>query len=193
EAQQLFDRALRKCAEVLNTVPNDTWALCNEGLTLLCIGEKHLENNDDVGALKTFADGRAAFERLLTLTPSDDEALAGLGALYFYEGEAIRKTDRTQAITKYRQSSEAFDEALANGSEDAETEADKARTLQRLGEIYLETDRRKDALRSLNDALKAYDHSLKIAPRHLRAREARRRLKALLAGLRTSSPRNQGG
>ena len=183
DAKQSYERALMACSEVLRQAPTDTWALCNEGLTFLRLGEMHSEKEEDAEALRKFRDGRNAFERLLEQTPNDDEGLASMGRLLFNEGEVLRKTARPDAVTKYRQSSASFDKALAHCAEDAEAERDKARTLQRLGELYLDMKKPEEALKVLLDALKAYDHYLKIAPRQKAAREARRRLKALLKGL----------
>ncbi len=189
EAQQSYDRALTTCSEVLKQVPTDTWALCNEGLTLLRLGEMHSEKQEDAEALRSFREGRNAFERLLAQTPNDDEGLASMGRLLFNEAEVLRKTARLDAIAKYRQSSASFDRALADCPEDAQAEKDKARTLQRLGELYLDLKEPEEALKVLNDALKAYDHYLKIAPRHKAVREQRSRLKALLGGFAAAPDR----
>jgi len=182
EALGRFDVALNGSAEVLKSIPTDAWALYNEGLSFLNCGQLRLKMGDTVAALKCFDAGKKSCAGILEQMEDDDEALATLGRLLFYEGEARRKDSTLDAIALYKQSETALNRVLRSSPDDGEAERDRALCLLRMGESYFDINRRDQARVTLGKALKGYNRYLRAVPHHIGASEGRARTKALLGG-----------
>ena len=182
EAWRHFATALDGCAEVLKSIPTDTWALYNEALTFLNCGQLRLRRGDNVAALKCFDAGIKSCTGVLKQTEDDDEALATQGRLLFYEGEARVQASVRDAIALYKKAEYAFDWVLKSLPGDGEAQRDRALCLLRIGEGYLAIKRPDRARVTLGKALEEYNRYVRAVPHHIAANEGRVRAKMLLRG-----------